>query len=67
MSDDDNETNLTGDKDHSTASVLRTRSMMKRLERSAYLGSYKSKFRNARKRPITLPKLKCLKDDVEEN
>jgi hypothetical protein len=65
MSEDDNETNLTGDKDPSTASALRTRSMMKRLERSAYLGSYKSKFRNARKRPITLPKLKCLSKEEE--
>lgn len=59
MIDDDDETDLTGDK----TIPARTHTMTQKMKRSAYLGSYKSKFTNTRKKPITLPKLQCLKDD----
>ena len=51
------EINLAGDKNPRTASVRRTRSMLKRMKDVAKTGVRRSQLRRQRKRPITLPKL----------
>jgi hypothetical protein len=56
MIDEDDETNLAGDKDPGT-SVRRTRSMLKRMRKVAKTGVRRSQLRRQRKRPITLPKI----------